>query len=116
MVRSTSIVTDAIVGRIMMASTMPAGKKPMPMGAPWNSGRKPNQRCSAGSTISRRIGTSTMSPHSPNTTEGMAARISTKKVTKRRTRAGDISVRNSANPIATGMAMHSAMAEVTSVP
>ncbi len=55
-------------------------------------------------------------PHSPYTTDGTAARVSTAKPTILFRRAGAISTRKAAIPIARGPAIRRAMKAVTSVP
>ncbi len=100
----------------MIARTTPAGRMPLDDGVPPKIGTKPNERCSHGSTWFARKGPSTRIPQRPSTTLGMAASVSTSDPTTSRTLRGASSLRKSAIPSASGVAMISAIAEVTAVP
>ena len=62
---STSMVTEAMVGRIMRARMTPAARKPSPMGGPLKMGRKPSVLWRKGWTSVRSQGTRTKSPQRP---------------------------------------------------
>ena len=83
------MVTDEMVGRIMIASSTPAAncRNRRPSGGPPKSGMKPSQSARAhGSTMSRRIyGTQHhQAPQADQTTLGIDARISTRNETDAR--------------------------------
>ncbi len=63
--RSTSRLTEEMVGVIMMARMMPPVSMLKPLCGPLNRGRKPNVLPSAGSTLSRIHGASAKMPHRP---------------------------------------------------
>ncbi len=105
-------------GRTMIARISPAASMLLPYVGPLKSGITP--RCSVsrrkGITSSRSSGISTKMPQSPYTTLGIAARRSTRNATGWRSHRGANSERKIATPSASGVAMTSAMIDVTIVP
>ena len=75
---SREIVT--MVGRIMIARMTPALNRPTPYVGPPRNGIQPKTDTIQASTVSRRNGARTKTPHSPMTTLGMAASNSITKV------------------------------------
>ena len=74
--RITSLDTDEMIGRSMIARITPPASSPIPYAGPLNSGSRPNAPASAGSTTRRSQGAITKTPHRPRMTLGMDARSS----------------------------------------
>ena len=113
--KSSRQIAD-VIGMIMIVRTSAAGRIPACDGSPEKTGRKPSTSFSQGSRWSRTHGPKTRMPQRPRTTLGMAARSSTIVAIGAASRFGAISVRNRAIAIESGVAITSAMSDVTTVP
>ena len=92
-VSSTSREMLVTIGSIIRLSTRIAGSMPTGDGSPLNNGIQPSTLFSHGSRCVCTKGPSTRMPQSPSTTEGIAARSSTRIASGWRTQRGESSVR-----------------------
>ena len=122
-VSKTSRVMTVMIGVIINARIRPQVKRerPDPPPPPLADSRLPMIGIGCATPAARsnqcwRIGASVSTPHRPNTTEGTAARRSTRKTTGRRSQRGAYSVTNRAMPTLTGTAKTTATTEEMTVP
>ena len=112
----TSREIDTIVGRIMIARITPALNSPIPKAGPEKTWMNPSRCTIAASTVSRRSGLRTNTPHRPTTTLGMAASSSIRNVNGMASHGGASSARKIAVNRLIGTAMRSARNDDSSVP
>ena len=105
-----------MVGTIMIARTTLALNSPIPNTGPLKIGMKPSAPTSHFSTVSRRKGLRTNTPHRPTTTLGMAASSSTRNVSGTDSQRGASSARKIAVKRLRGTAMMRASSEDSTVP
>ena len=114
--KSSRQIAD-VIGMIMIVRTSAAGRMPACEGVPEKTGSSPSGvSWIQGSRWSRTHGPKTRIPQRPSTTLGIAASSSTIVAIGAATRRGAISVRNSAIAIESGVAITSAITDVTTVP
>ena len=112
----TSREIATMVGRIIRVRITPAVNRPTPNGGPAKIGIQPRVSTTHASTVLDRNGPRTNTPHSPNTTDGIAASSSMVNVSGMATRRGASSARKIAVSRPIGVARTIAMKDEAIVP